>query len=100
VVVSAGDRHSAGRRKEAVVAHVCEGCLVVHRDGLVAFCTEDLDGRRCPGYHLRHLGGSMSCRVVPRIVHCLHCQHALQLRLVFAAPFVPALPDRVPALAN
>lgn len=79
---------------------VCHGCLVVHRDGLVAFCTEDLDGRRCRGAHLPHLGGSMPCRVVPRIVRCLHCQRTLQIRLAFAPPFVPPLPDRTPALVN
>lgn len=79
---------------------VCEGCLVVHRDGLIAFCTEELDGRPCRGHGLPHLGGLMPCRVVPRLVRCLHCTQVLQLRIVYSAPFVPSLPMRDPALVN
>lgn len=78
----------------------CGGCLVMHRDGSVAFCTEELDGRPCAGYGERHLGGTMSCRVAPRLVRCLHCQQTMQLRLLFAAPFVPPMPARSPALVN
>lgn len=79
---------------------VCCGCLVLHRDGSVAFCTEELDGRSCTGYQGRHLGGTMPCRIAPRLVRCQHCQRTLQLRLLFATPFVPSLPERSPALVN
>lgn len=79
---------------------VCGGCLVLHRDGSVAFCTEELDGRPCAGYGQRHLGGTMPCRVAPRLVSCMHCQQTLQLRILYSAPFVPTHPERTPALVN
>lgn len=78
----------------------CCGCLVLHRDGSVAFCTEEIDGRPCEGYGHRHLGGTMPCRVAPRIVQCLHCRQVMQLRLIFAPPFRAEEPERSPALVN
>ncbi len=68
---------------------VCEGCLVLHRDGVVAFCSEELDGRTCAGYGHRHLAGLMSCRVEPRVVRCRRCQQAMQFRLIIAPAYVP-----------
>ncbi len=68
---------------------MCDGCLVLHRDGAVAFCSEELDGRRCAGYDHPHLGGYMSCRVAPRAVRCRRCEHAMQFRLMIAPGFVP-----------
>lgn len=85
---------------ETYVLAACGGCLVLHRDGMVAYCTEELDGRPCIGYGARHLAGTMPCRVAPLIVQCRHCQQSLQLRLIFAVPFVPPLPVRAPALVN
>ncbi len=83
-----------------VVASSCSGCLVVHRDGLVAFCTEELDGGHCAGYDHHHLAGVMPCRVAPLVVRCWHCQQVTQLRLMLAEPFVPRLPERDSVLAN
>lgn len=79
---------------------VCCGCLVLHRDGSVAFCTEELDGRPCGGYEHRHIGGTMPCRIDPRTVQCMHCRKAMQLRLMFAPPFEALQPERSPALVN
>jgi hypothetical protein len=42
----------------------CAGQLVVHRDGTVAYCTEDTDGRTCAGEDRPHRGGFLACRVV------------------------------------
>lgn len=70
---------------------VCNGCLVLHRDGEIAFCTEELDGNQCAGYDQPHLAGVMSCRVSPRRVVCRRCQHAMQYRLMIAPDFVPQL---------
>lgn len=71
------------------VTTMCDGCLVLHRDGEVAFCSEELDGRRCAGYDQPHLGGLMSCRVAPRAVRCRRCEHAMQFRLMIAPDFAP-----------
>jgi len=70
---------------------MCEGCLVLHRDGEIAFCTEELDGRACAGYHRPHLAGVMSCRVVPQRVRCRRCERAMQYRLMVAPEFHPDL---------
>jgi hypothetical protein len=70
---------------------MCDGCLVLHRDGMVAFCTEELDGRHCEGYDAPHLAGVMSCRVSPRKVNCRRCQQAMQYRLMVAPEFVPEI---------
>lgn len=82
------------------MGRACFGCLVVHRDGSVAFCTEELEGRPCAGYGVRHEGGTMACRVVPRLVRCRYCEQALQLRIVFAGRFEPELPEPSPARVN
>jgi len=76
---------------------MCNGCLVLHRDGVVAFCTEELDGRSCEGYDLPHIAGIMSCRVTARRVRCHRCQQAMQYRLMIAPEFIP---EMVPAAAN
>lgn len=78
----------------------CSGCLVLHRDATVAFCTEELDGGHCPGYERPHLAGTMSCRVKPALVRCQHCEQSLQLRLLFSVPFPVLLPSRSPAVVN
>lgn len=78
----------------------CEGCLVLHRDATVAFCTEELDGRLCLGYDRRHLAGTMSCRVEPKVVRCGHCQRSLQLRLIYSIPYQAPRPLMSRALVN
>jgi hypothetical protein len=70
---------------------MCDGCLVLHRDGAVAYCTEELDGRGCSGYDQPHLAGVMPCRVQPYRVRCRRCQHALQFRLIIAPDYEPEL---------
>ena len=82
-----------------MTTQMCNGCLVLHRDGMIAFCSEELDGRRCEGYGHPHLAGTMSCRVAPWAVRCLHCEHAMQYRLIVAPVFVPE-PDLDPVSAN
>ena len=42
----------------------CPGQLVVHRDGTVAYCTEETAGRHCAGEDHPHRGGFFACRVV------------------------------------
>src|SRR5271163_974554 len=36
---------------------ICDGCLVLHRDGEIAYCSEELDGKTCAGYDMPHLAG-------------------------------------------
>jgi hypothetical protein len=50
----------------------CGGLLVVHRDGTVAYCTEDRAGRRCAGEDRPHHGGVFACRLVEGEA-CGHC---------------------------
>ncbi len=76
---------------------ICEGCLVLHRDGKIAYCSEEVDGGSCAGYGLPHLAGIMSCRVSPRKVRCRHCEENLQMRMVMAPVFVP---EYTPVLVN
>jgi len=68
---------------------MCNGCLVVHRDGVVAYCSEELDGGRCDGYEMAHLAGIMSCRVSPRRIRCIHCEEVMRSRITGAPVFVP-----------
>ncbi len=68
---------------------MCNGCLVLHRDGEIAYCSEELDGNECAGYELPHLAGVMACRVTPRGSRCRHCDQAMRLRLVMAPDFIP-----------
>jgi hypothetical protein len=75
------------RRGDAMV--MCNGCLVLHRDGEIAYCSEELDGNDCAGYELPHLAGVMACRVTPRGSRCQHCDQAMQFRLIMAPDFVP-----------
>lgn len=65
----------------------CNGCLVVHRDGEVAYCSEELDGKSCTGYGEPHLAGLMACRVT-RAQRCSYCDEAMRRRLTEARPFV------------
>jgi hypothetical protein len=50
----------------------CPGQVVVHRDGTVAYCTEDAAGRRCAGEDRPHRGGFFACRVVDG-ENCAYC---------------------------
>jgi hypothetical protein len=50
----------------------CPGQLVVHRDGTVAYCTENIAGRRCAGEDHPHRGGFLACRVVDGD-NCAYC---------------------------
>ncbi|MDA8071744.1 MAG: hypothetical protein M0Z82_09130 [Actinomycetota bacterium] len=93
-------RRGSARTEDVAVRASCEGCLVLHRDATVAFCTEELDGRLCLGYDRRHLAGTMPCRVEPKVVRCEHCQRSLQLMLVFSIPYQPPRPLGNPALVN
>lgn len=68
---------------------MCNGCLVLHRDGEIAYCSEELDGKDCTGYSEPHLAGVMACRVTPRGKRCHHCDEAMKRRLMMAPPFVP-----------
>ncbi len=67
---------------------MCDGCLVIHRDGQVAYCSEELDGGLCAGYELTHGGGVMGCRVTSISTRCSHCDEVLYHNLVFAVEFV------------
>lgn len=68
---------------------MCNGCLVVHLDGAVAYCSEELDDGECDGYEVAHLGGVMSCRAIPRRDRCRHCNDVMRFRLAVAPVFVP-----------
>lgn len=74
---------------EGAVVTTCNGCLVVHRDGVVAYCSEGLDGGECVGYEKPHLGGTMSCRVTAHGARCGRCDDAMRDRLLVAPTFVP-----------
>ena len=53
----------------------CAGQLVVHRDGTVAYCTEEHAGRACAGEDRPHRGGFFACRVVEGDA-CTYCHSA------------------------
>ena len=63
---------------------ICDGCLVIHRDGQVAYCSQEMDGNSCAGYDEPHLAGVMACRVTPRVVRCRHCDEAMGRRLALS----------------
>lgn len=42
----------------------CSGMLLVHVDASPAACTEELEGRCCPGTEALHLGGRVACQEV------------------------------------
>ena len=67
---------------------ICDGCLVLHRDGAIAYCSEELDGRPCAGYDKPHLAGLMACRITPRGTRCRHCDEVMRIRLTVAPDFV------------
>ncbi len=68
---------------------ICDGCLVLHRDGEIAYCSEELDGKTCAGYDMPHLAGVMACRITPRGTRCAHCDEVMRIRLMVAPDFVP-----------
>jgi len=68
---------------------ICDGCLVVHRDGTTAYCSEELDDRPCQGYDTPHLAGLLACRLSPRWSRCPHCDSVMRRRLSLAPTFVP-----------
>ncbi len=68
---------------------ICDGCLVLHRDGEIAYCSEELDGKNCAGYDMPHLAGVMACRITPRGTRCQHCDDVMRIRLMMAPDFVP-----------
>ncbi|MHB8437656.1 MAG: hypothetical protein ACYDD4_00625 [Acidimicrobiales bacterium] len=39
----------------------CIGTLLLHLDGSVAACSEEIDGRCCPGADALHSGGTTDC---------------------------------------
>jgi len=89
---------SGGAPNEVMVmAAMCNGCLVLHRDGEIAYCSEELDGKACLGYDAPHLAGVMACRVTPRGTRCRHCDEVMRRRLILAPDFVP---DGLWAVAN
>ena len=51
----------------------CAGQLVVHRDGSVAYCTEEQAGRLCAGEDHPHRRGIFACRLV-RGEACDYCR--------------------------
>ncbi|MGH9028631.1 MAG: hypothetical protein ACRDV4_03340 [Acidimicrobiales bacterium] len=57
---------------------------MLHRDGEIAYCSEELEGNACAGYGEPHLAGVMACRVTTRGVRCHHCDEALGRRLVLS----------------
>ena len=54
----------------------CAGQLVVHRDGTVAYCTEEQAGRPCVGGDHPHRRGTFACRLV-RGESCGYCRSLL-----------------------
>jgi len=68
---------------------ICDGCLVIHRDGEIAYCSEELEGKRCAGYDEPHLAGVMACRITLRVVRCAHCDEVLGRRLAEAPDLIP-----------
>lgn len=56
----------------AVGAGGCTGTLVLHDDGVVAACSEELDGRPCAGAHCPH-AGIVSCRDLLGLGGCDRC---------------------------
>jgi hypothetical protein len=77
------------RSEVGVGVLICDGCLVLHRDGEIAYCSEELDGKQCAGYDMPHLAGVMACRVTPRGTRCRHCDEVMRIRLITAPDFVP-----------
>ena len=50
----------------------CAGQLVVHRDGSMAYCSEERAGRSCAGEDHPHRGGFVACRLVDES-DCEYC---------------------------
>jgi hypothetical protein len=53
----------------------CGGSLVIHRDGSVAYCSEDRAGGKCAGEDRPHIGGVFACRLVEGEA-CAYCNPA------------------------
>lgn len=54
----------------------CPGTLVLHLDGTVAACTEELEGRCCPNPAAAHGGGRTDCGSVLGPDGCESCAPA------------------------
>lgn len=50
----------------------CAGQLVVHRDGTVAYCSEEQEGNTCAGEDRPHRRGVVACRLVST-ERCSYC---------------------------
>ena len=55
----------------------CAGQLVVHRDGSVAYCSEEQAGRSCAGEDRPHRRGVVACR----LVNSQDCPYCVSLAL-------------------
>jgi hypothetical protein len=51
----------------------CDGMLLIHHDGTVAACTEELAGRCCPGPAAFHARGSTQCTAELGVGGCEQC---------------------------
>lgn len=51
----------------------CSGMLLVHVDGSLAACTEELEGRTCAGPEASHRDSSVSCHDVLGLGGCELC---------------------------
>lgn len=54
----------------------CPGTLLYHLDASLAACTEELEGRGCPGPDRAHQGGSTTCEAVLGPSACELCAPA------------------------
>jgi hypothetical protein len=52
---------------------ICPGRLVLHRQGEVAFCTEEIEGRVCLGYDTPHFSPPDNCWLVIAGTPCAIC---------------------------
>lgn len=66
----------------------CAGQLVVHRDGSVAYCSEEQLGGSCAGEDRPHRRGVLACRLVSD-QQCPYCA-SLALTAVSTAASVTA----------
>lgn len=59
----------------------CYGSLVLHRDGTIAYCSEELGGGRCAGFQLPHFAAPLTCRVSNTSSRCKVCDTRKAWRL-------------------
>lgn len=55
------------------ISGYCEGALVVHDDGSVALCTQEIEGVGCSGVGLVHVGGTTTCGEFLGVDGCEQC---------------------------